>query len=89
VGAVIAQSLGFMLDAYDLMFVTSLTPILAKILLPSKLPAWLAYYITLFGYAFTLIARPVGSAIFDNLGDRLGRRELKIPMVRIVIIKRK
>ena len=88
-GAVTAQSLGFMLDAYDLMFVTSLTPILAKILLPSKLPAWLAYYITLFGYAFTLIARPVGSAIFDNLGDRLGRRELKIPMVRIVIIKRK
>ncbi|KUO90122.1 MAG: transporter [Caldivirga sp. JCHS_4] len=75
VGAVIAQALGFMLDAYDLMFVTSLTPILAKVLLPSKLPAWLAYYITLFGYAFTLIARPVGSALFGNLGDRLGRRD--------------
>ncbi len=73
--AVVSQFLGFMLDAYDLLFVSSLTPILSKVLLPKTLPAWLSFYIVMIGYAFTLIGRPVGSAIFGNLGDKLGRRD--------------
>ena len=72
--ALLGQTIGFFLDAYDLMFVTAMTPILAKVLLPSKMPTWLAYFITLFGYVFTLIARPVGSAIFGNYADLIGRR---------------
>ncbi len=67
--ALLGQTIDFFLDAYDLMFVTAMTPILAKVLLPSKMPAWLAYFITLFGYVFTLIARPVGSALFGNYAD--------------------
>ncbi len=73
--ALISQFFGFMLDAYDLLFVTAMTTILAGVLLPPHLSGILKYYFTLFGYAFTLIGRPLGSAIFGNLGDRLGRRD--------------
>ena len=72
--ALLGQMIGFLLDAYDLMFVTAMTPILAKVLLPSKMPAWLAYFITLFGYVFTIVARPIGSALFGNYADLIGRR---------------
>ncbi|WP_048062798.1 hypothetical protein [Caldivirga maquilingensis] len=64
------------LDAYDLMLVTAVTPILAKVLLLSKLPAWLAYFIMLYGYVFTLIARPVGNALFSNYAGIIGRRSV-------------
>ncbi|WP_069806652.1 MFS transporter [Vulcanisaeta thermophila] len=74
--ALLGQTIGFFLDAYDLMFVTAMTPILAKVLLPPKLPAWLAYFITLYGYVFTLIARPLGSALFGNYADIIGRRNV-------------
>ncbi|ADY01832.1 major facilitator superfamily MFS_1 [Vulcanisaeta moutnovskia 768-28] len=33
------------------------------------------YFLTLLGYAFTMIARPVGNALFGNFADRIGRRD--------------
>lgn len=75
--AIASQFIGFMLDAYDLTFVTAMTPILAAVLLPTTLSkSVVGYYLTLLGYAFTMIARPVGgSAIFGNFADRIGRRD--------------
>jgi MFS family permease len=65
-----------MLDAYDLTFVTAMTPILAAVLMPPTLSkSVVGYFLTLLGYAFTMIARPVGSAIFGNYADRIGRRD--------------
>ncbi len=58
--AITSQFLGFFLDAYDLTFVTAMTPILAAVLLPTTLSkSVVGYYLTLLGYAFTMIARPV------------------------------
>ncbi|AEA11721.1 major facilitator superfamily MFS_1 [Thermoproteus uzoniensis 768-20] len=68
--------MGFFLDAYDLTFVTAMTSTLAAVLLPPTLSKEVVgYFITLLGYAFTMIARPLGSAIFGNLADRWGRRD--------------
>ncbi len=68
--------MGFFLDAYDLTFVTAMTSTLAAVLLPPTLSKEVVgYFITLLGYAFTMIARPLGSAVFGNLADRWGRRD--------------
>jgi len=74
--AIFSQFLGFLLDAYDLTFVTAMTSTLALVLLPKSLSQEvIGYFLTLVGYSFTLIARPVGSAIFGNLADKWGRRD--------------
>ena len=74
--AITSQFIGFMLDAYDLTFVTAMTTILAAVLMPPTLSkSVVGYYLTLLGYAFTMIARPVGSALFGNFADRIGRRD--------------
>lgn len=78
VKAIVSQFIGFMMDGYDLLLVTAMTNLLAKVFLPPSTPAWLSYFQLLFGYAFTLIGRPVGSAIFGNLGDKIGRRDTLI-----------
>ncbi len=74
--AIMSQFLGFFLDAYDLTFVTAMTSTLAAVLLPPTLSKeTVGYFVALLGYAFTMIARPVGSAIFGNLADKWGRRD--------------
>ncbi|MGC8607213.1 MAG: MFS transporter, partial [Vulcanisaeta sp.] len=71
-----SQFVGFFLDAYDLTFVTAMTTILAAVLMPPTLSkSVVGYFLTLLGYAFTMIARPVGSAIFGNFADKIGRRD--------------
>lgn len=66
-----------MLDAYDLLFVTALTPFIAKALFPPKLPTEVSFFVSLAtGIGLTLVGRPLGSAIFGNLGDKWGRRDV-------------
>lgn len=74
--AILSQFIGFMMDAYDLILVTALTPILATVLLPPSLSkTTVGLLLTLVGYAFALIGRPLGSAIFGNYADKIGRRD--------------
>ncbi|AAY81568.1 MFS transporter [Sulfolobus acidocaldarius] len=73
--ALTSQFLGFMLDAYDLLFVSALTPYIEKNLVPPGLTGLVGYFVTLaLGLGLTLIGRPLGSAIFGNFGDVWGRR---------------
>ncbi len=73
IGATSSQFFGFMLDAYDLTIVLAQAALLATVFFPpsSKL---LASFGIIFSYSLTIIARPLGSAIFGNIGDRIGRR---------------
>lgn len=65
--------MGFLLDSYDLTMILSIAPILAKVLLPPESPL-LATFNIILSYSLTIIFRPLGSAIFGNLGDKIGRR---------------
>jgi len=73
--AITAQFLGFFMDAYDLMLVTAMLPILAKVFASPAESALSAYLTVLAGYAVSLLMRPVGSAIFGNYADKIGRRK--------------
>jgi len=72
--AITAQFLGFFMDAYDLMLVTAMLPVLAKVFASPSESSLTAYLTVLAGYAVTLLMRPVGSAIFGNYADKVGRR---------------
>jgi MFS family permease len=73
-----SQFLGFMLDAYDMALVIVMAPILVKVFSsPTGSEAW-RYITIVLTYSITMAARPVGSAIFGHLADRIGRRFLLI-----------
>ncbi|EZQ07080.1 MFS transporter [Candidatus Acidianus copahuensis] len=71
--AVVSQFIGFMLDSYDLTMILSIAPVIANVLLPPQTPLLAAFSVIL-AYSLTIIFRPVGSAIFGNLGDKIGRK---------------
>ncbi|BCS92580.1 MFS transporter [Metallosphaera javensis (ex Sakai et al. 2022)] len=71
--AISSQFVGFLLDSYDLTMILSIAPILAKVLLPPE-SSLLATFNIILSYSLTIIFRPLGSAIFGNLGDKIGRR---------------
>ncbi|TRM96826.1 MFS transporter [Sulfolobus sp. B1] len=73
VKAVVSQFIGFLLDSYDLTMILTIAPTLAKVLLPPESPL-LATFNVILAYSLTIIFRPLGSAIFGNLGDKIGRR---------------
>ena len=53
--------------------ILSIAPVLAKVILPPASPLIATFNIIL-SYSLTIIFRPLGSAIFGNLGDKIGRR---------------
>ncbi|ARM75521.1 MFS transporter [Acidianus manzaensis] len=71
--ATTSQFIGFLLDSYDLTMILTIAPVLATVLLPPQSPLIAAFDVIL-AYSLTIIFRPVGSAIFGNLGDKIGRR---------------
>jgi MFS transporter, MHS family, proline/betaine transporter len=76
--AMLSQFLGFGLDAYDMAMVVVMAPILAKLFVaPGGSAAW-RYVQVLLLYSITMAARPVGSAIFGQYADKIGRRWLLI-----------
>lgn len=76
--AMLSQFLGFMLDAYDMALVLILAPILVKVFASPKGSAAWQYITIVFTYSITMAARPVGSAIFGQFADKIGRRLLLI-----------
>lgn len=73
VKAVVSQFFGFMFDAYDLTMILGIAPVIAKVLLPPQ-NLLLAAFSVILSYSLTIIFRPLGSAIFGNLGDKIGRK---------------
>lgn len=73
VKVVISQLTGFTLDGYDLSIILTIGPVLAAAVLPPASPVIQALSVIL-SYSFTIIFRPLGSAVFGHLGDKIGRR---------------
>lgn len=76
VKATASQFLGFFADAYDLTLVLSASIILSTVFLPPEVPDLIKAFEIIFSYSLTIIARPLGSAFFGNLGDKIGRRKI-------------
>lgn len=74
--ALLSQFLGFFADAYDLTLVLNMSIILSAVFLPPDIPPLIKTFEIIFSYSLTIIARPLGSAIFGNLGDKIGRRTI-------------
>lgn len=74
--AVASQFFGFFADAYDLTLVLASSLILTAVFLPPNIPELVRAFELVLSYSLTILARPLGSAIFGNFGDRIGRRKV-------------
>ena len=72
--AVVAGTVGTIIEAYDFLLYVVVAPLVfAKLYFPESDP--LAGVLQAFGiYAVGFVARPVGAALFGHYGDRLGRK---------------
>src|SRR6202030_774620 len=78
--AVIASTLGWSLDFFDLLILLYVTPAVGKASFPSISPT-LSVAAVYASFAVTLFMRPVGSALFGNYADRYGRKGAMIAAV--------
>src|SRR5499425_2636217 len=78
--AVIASTLGWSLDMFDLFILLYVAPALGKAFFPSDSPT-LSVAAVYASFAVTLFMRPIGSALFGNYADRHGRRGAMIVAV--------
>jgi MFS family permease len=71
--AIIASTLGWSLDLFDLFILLYVAPVVGALFFPSEYPTWslAAVYAS---FAVTLLMRPVGSAIFGRYADVHGRK---------------
>ena len=74
VAAVIASTVGTVIEAYDFLLYGLVAPLaLGKLYFPASDP--LVGTLQAFGiYAVGFLSRPVGAAIFGHYGDRIGRK---------------
>src|SRR6476659_10436756 len=72
--AVIASTVGTVIEAYDFLLYVLIAPLVfAKLYFPSSDP--LVGTLQAFGiYAVGFVARPLGAALFGHYGDRIGRK---------------
>jgi MFS family permease len=73
VKAIIASTVGFSLDMFDLFILLYVVPAVGKVFFPSESPT-LSVAAVYASFAVTLVMRPVGSALFGNYADRHGRK---------------
>jgi MFS family permease len=73
VKAIIASTVGFSLDMFDLFILLYVAPAVGKVFFPSESPT-LSVAAVYASFAVTLVMRPVGSALFGNYADRHGRK---------------
>jgi MFS family permease len=77
VTAIVASTLGWSLDFFDLLILLYVAPAVGKAFFPSDSPT-LSVAAIYASFAVTLFMRPVGSALFGNYADKHGRRGAKI-----------
>lgn len=71
----LATFLAWTFDLYDLFIILLITPYIAELFFPSKIP-YLAIAATYAGFLSSLIVRPFGAAYFGTkIADKLGRRK--------------
>ena len=72
--AVVASTVGTVIEAYDFLLYVLVAPLVfAKLYFPESVP--LVGILQAFGiYAVGFVARPVGAALFGHYGDRIGRK---------------
>ncbi|HEU0156029.1 MAG TPA: MFS transporter [Stellaceae bacterium] len=72
--AVVASTVGTIIEAYDFLLYVLVAPLVfAKLYFPTSDP--LVGVLQAFGiYAVGFVARPVGAALFGHYGDRIGRK---------------
>src|SRR3954454_1246058 len=72
--AVVASTVGTIIEAYDFLLYVQVAPLVfAKLYFPSSDP--LVGTLQAFGiYAVGFVSRPVGAALFGHYGDRIGRK---------------
>jgi MHS family proline/betaine transporter-like MFS transporter len=78
--AVIASTLGWSLDFFDLLILLYVAPAVGKAFFPSDSPT-LSVAAVYASFAVTLFMRPIGSALFGNYADQHGRRGAMIVAV--------
>jgi MHS family proline/betaine transporter-like MFS transporter len=78
--AVLASTLGWSLDLFDLFILLFVAPTVAPLFFPSHSET-LSLAATYGSFAVTLVMRPVGSAIFGHMADTRGRRRAMIVAV--------
>ena len=71
--AIVASTLGWSLDMFDLFILLYVAPAVGKAFFPSDSPT-LSVAAVYASFAATLLMRPVGSALFGNYADRHGRK---------------
>jgi hypothetical protein len=71
--AIIASTVGFSLDMFDLFILLYVAPAVGKAFFPSDSPT-LSVAAVYASFAVTLLMRPVGSTLFGNYADRRGRK---------------
>jgi MFS family permease len=72
---------GWLFDSMDLTIVLTVFSITSSLFFKGLSPAATAFMVTM-TYAVTILARPLGSAIFGHMADKMGRRE---PLLYTVI----
>ncbi len=75
-----AALFGFLLDAYDLLIILSVLPLIQSLFFP-YLTGVLGLLATYGALLLSLLFRPLGSSIFGYLADRIGRRRVLITTV--------
>jgi MFS transporter, MHS family, proline/betaine transporter len=78
--AILASSLGWALDLFDLFILLYVAPVIGKLFFPSDYPT-LSLASVYASFAVTLFMRPVGSALFGSYADRRGRKGAMIVAV--------
>ena len=71
--AIIASTLGWALDLFDLFILLYVAPVLGTAFFPSERPT-LSLAAVYASFAVTLLMRPLGSAIFGHYADAHGRK---------------
>ena len=80
VTAILASSLGWSLDLFDLFILLYVAPVVGKLFFPSDHPT-MSLAAVYASFAVTLLMRPFGSALFGSYADRHGRRNIMIVAV--------
>jgi MFS transporter, MHS family, proline/betaine transporter len=71
--AIIASTLGWSLDLFDLFILLYVAPVIGALFFPSAYPT-LSLAAVYASFAVTLLMRPIGSAIFGHYADAYGRK---------------